>query len=79
MYLHMERYYVGNASDMLLTLQMIVQSPHAQAGRGNAPDFIAAIERIHTNKDGEVFVDGRWYYRPEETAEGRKPWYRLLQ
>eukprot|EP00041_Stephanoeca_diplocostata_P024069 m.602571 g.602571 ORF g.602571 m.602571 type:complete len:254 (+) comp22447_c0_seq2:1997-2758(+) len=65
--LHETRFTLGDT--------VMIKSPHAQGGRGTAPDFIAAIERIHTNKDGEVFVDGRWYYRPEETAEGRKPWH----
>eukprot|EP00040_Diaphanoeca_grandis_P005827 m.34675 g.34675 ORF g.34675 m.34675 type:complete len:242 (-) comp17018_c0_seq1:66-791(-) len=45
-------------------------------GTGNRKDsdYIALLERIHTNEEGEVFLDTQWYYRPEETALGRLPW-----
>lgn len=41
---------------------------------GKGTDFVAAIERIHTDKEGEVLIDARWYYRPEETDMGRQLW-----
>eukprot|EP00038_Savillea_parva_P000041 m.93782 g.93782 ORF g.93782 m.93782 type:complete len:119 (+) comp10016_c0_seq2:3271-3627(+) len=46
-----------------------------KAPSGSGHDFIATIQRIHTDKRGEVHIDGRWYYRPEETAMGRQPWH----
>mmetsp|Transcript_4491 Transcript_4491/g.11462 ORF Transcript_4491/g.11462 Transcript_4491/m.11462 type:complete len:240 (+) Transcript_4491:341-1060(+) len=55
-----ERFSVGDT--------VAVRSP------GSVKDYIAAIERIHTDKDAEVMIDCRWYYRPEETAMGRQPW-----
>ena len=31
---------------------------------GGRWDFVAEIERIHTDAEGEVLIDGRWFYRP---------------
>lgn len=43
-------------------------------GKGTA-DYVAKLEKISTNQAGEVYLDTRWYYRPEETAMGRQPWH----
>jgi len=38
-------------------------------------DFIGKLQKIHTDKHSEVQLDLVWYYRPEETKLGRKPWH----
>ena len=38
------------------------------AGKGTA-DYVAKLEKISTNQAGEVFLDTRWYYRPEVRAD----------
>ena len=43
--------------------------------KGSKGDFIAKIEKIYTDKNSEVQLDVRWYYRPEETVMGRMPWH----
>ena len=40
------------------------------AGKG-AADYVAKLEKISTNQAGEVFLDTRWYYRPEVRADAR--------
>eukprot|EP00037_Helgoeca_nana_P037511 m.16382 g.16382 ORF g.16382 m.16382 type:complete len:246 (-) comp8981_c0_seq1:158-895(-) len=45
-----------------------------KAPGGGKGDYVAKIDRIHTDKEGEVLIDGRWYYKPEETIMGRQPW-----
>lgn len=47
-----------------------------KSGKGDkGADFIARLDRIHTNKEGDVMLDARWYYRPEDTKGGRQPWH----
>lgn len=45
-----------------------------KAHSNGIPDYIAKLEKIHTDPNGEVMLDSRWYYRPEETAMGRQSW-----
>ena len=47
--------------------------------KGSKGDFIAKIEKIYTDKNSEVHLDVRWYYRPEETVIGRMPWHARLE
>jgi len=47
--------------------------------KGSKGDFISKIEKIYTDKNSEVQLDVRWYYRPEETVMGRMPWHARLE
>ena len=47
--------------------------------KGSKGDFIAKIEKIYTDKNSEVQLDVKWYYRPEETVMGRMPWHARLE
>ncbi|KAI3879100.1 hypothetical protein MKX03_018048 [Papaver bracteatum] len=39
------------------------------------PSYIAKIERIEADARGHVKVQVRWYYRPEESLGGRRPFH----
>ena len=44
------------------------------ASGGARWDFVAEIERIHTDAEGEVLIDARWFYRPVRRPTcGRRP------
>ena len=50
------------------TFKMVRLTPNSQQQNGNPPhfhDFLATLEKIHTNDKGEVLVNVRWFYRPE--------------
>eukprot|EP00039_Didymoeca_costata_P026372 m.15814 g.15814 ORF g.15814 m.15814 type:complete len:177 (-) comp5494_c0_seq2:1551-2081(-) len=40
-------------------------------------DFVGKIEKIYTDKQGEVNLDVSWYYRPEETKIGKQPYHAM--
>ena len=46
-------------------------------GKGTA-DYVAKLEKISTNQAGEVYLDTRWYYRPEVRQYAACPDLRFL-
>lgn len=61
----------------LVCLNLSVRVQNSE--KGSKGDFIAKIEKIYTDKNSEVQLDVKWYYRPEETAMGRMPWHARLE
>jgi len=39
------------------------------------PPFFSQILALWENKDHQKFMEGKWFYRPEDTLDGRKPFH----
>ncbi|MFS8035150.1 putative BAH domain-containing protein [Helianthus anomalus] len=46
----------------------------------DAPSYIAKVEKLMANdENSETMVRVRWYYRPEDTVEGRGTFHGVME
>lgn len=42
------------------------------------PPFFAKILAIYEDKEGNKKIEGFWFFKPEDTISGRKPFHGLM-